>query len=240
MMLSRQILNHISGITAMAKRPRKPKKVQEKRGTNWIVIGGVIFVGVLGLFALLFLALRSPEPAAAVTLADYCSENEDRCVELGTDNAPVTMVEVSDFGCPHCKDFHQEKSATIKETYVDAGQVKWVFLPYALRAETVPAANAALCANEQGQYLEFSDALYRLPIEVGLTRDGFVSAAEEIGLAIDQFESCLQDGRYNQTIANNQEAARAARVSGTPTFFVNNQIISGNAPLAEFERLFNQ
>lgn len=224
----------------MAKRPRKSKKTQEKRGTNWILIGGVIFVGVLGLFALLFLALRSPGAEEAITLAEYCTQNEDRCVELGAEDAPITFVEVSDFSCTHCQAFHQEKSAPIKENYVDTGQVKWVFVPYALRAETVPAANAALCANEQDKYLDFADTLYSFPTEVGLTLDGFVSAAEEIGLAIDDFESCLQDGRYNETISSNQEAARAARVSGTPTFFVNNQMVSGNVPLAEFERLFNQ
>lgn len=224
----------------MAKRPRKVKKVQEKRGTNWMLIGGVIFVGVIGLFALLFLALRAPEPAEVMALSEYCTQNTDRCVEMGAVDAPITFVEVSDFGCPHCQDFHQEKAVTIKQNYVDNGQVKWVTMPYALRAETVPAANAALCADEQGKYFEFANALYNLPTEEALVRDGFYSAAEEVGLEIDPFTSCVDDGRYNDTINSNQQAARTARVSGTPTFFVNDQMVSGNLPLSEFERLFAQ
>ena len=224
----------------MVKKRRKTKKTQEKKGANWLVIGGVGLVGVVGLFALLFLAIREPEAQQSLTLAEYCSQNDEKCASIGSDNAPVTFVEVSDFGCPHCQDFHQEKSAAIKENFVDTGQVKWVFLPYALRPETVPAANAALCAAEQGNYSEFADSLFNLPTETALTRDGFFLAASEIGLNIDSFTACVEDGRYNSTVGDNQQAARAVRVSGTPTFFVNDQIVTGNVPLAEFERLFNQ
>ena len=224
----------------MAKKRRKTKKTQERKGANWLVIGAVALVGIVGLFALLFLAIREPEAQQSQTLAEYCSQNEERCASIGDDNAPVIFVEVSDFGCPHCQSFHQEKSAAIKENYVDTGQVKWVFLPYALRPETVPAANAALCAAEQGKYSQFTDALFNLPTETALTRDGFLEAASEIGLDIDTFTTCVEVGRYNRTVGDNQQAARAVRVSGTPTFFVNDQIVSGNMPLAEFERLFNQ
>ena len=224
----------------MARRRRRAKKTSEKRGTNWLLIGGIGFVGVIVLFGLLYLALRVPETQPSLSLADYCETNEDRCVSIGADDAPVTLVEVSDFGCPHCKAFHEEKSVPIKEKYVDVGQVKWVFLPYALRPETVPAANAALCAADQGKYLEFSNALFSQPVESALIRVGFVAAAEEVGLDSETFTSCLEDGRYNSTIGANQQAARANNVSGTPTFFVNDQIVSGNVPLEEFERLFNQ
>lgn len=224
----------------MAKRPRRVKKTQEKRGTNWVLIGGVIFVGVIGLFALLFLALRAPEPAQVMTLSEYCLQNSDRCVEVGESDAPITFVEVSDFGCPHCQAFHQEKSGPIYDNYVETGRVKWVILPYALRAETVPAANAAMCADEQGRYFDFANNLFDLSTEFALTRDGFIAAAEETNLDIDSFMSCLEEERYNDIIGFNQQAARTNRVSGTPTFFVNDEMISGNVPLAEFERLFNQ
>ena len=224
----------------MAKRSKKSRKTQEKQGTNWLVIGGVVLIGVIGLFALLFLAIREPETQSAQTLATYCADNSDNCVSIGSEDAPVTLVEVSDFGCPHCQAFHQEKSAQIKENYVDTGIVKWVFLPYALRPETVPAANAALCSGDQGSYSEFTDALFDLPTEIALTRDGFITAADEVDLDIDSFTACLEDGRYNRTVSTNQNAARAVRVSGTPTFFVNDQIVTGNVPMSEFERLFSQ
>ena len=224
----------------MARRRRRAKKTAEKKGTNWLVIGGIGLIGIVALFGLLYLAIRGPEAQQRTSLAEYCQANEERCVAIGATDAPVTLVEVSDFGCPHCKAFHQEKSDPIKERYVDTGQVKWVFLPYALRPETTPAANAALCANEQSKYLEFSDALFDQPVETALSRDGFITAGEEVGLDIDSFASCLEDGRYNNVIGANQQVARAARVTGTPTFFVNERTISGNRPLEEFERIFSE
>jgi protein-disulfide isomerase len=127
------------------------------------------------------------------------------------------------------------------ERFVDQGLVRWVSVPYALGPQTVPAANAAMCANEQGQYFEFSEELFNIePIEAALTRDAFLSVGEDIGLDVDSFMVCLEDGRYNNTISTNQATARVAKVSSTPSFFVNDQIIRGNVPLEEFERRFNE
>jgi protein-disulfide isomerase len=184
--------------------------------------------------------VREPAAQKTLSLSNYCQENSANCVRMGAVDAPVTLVEVSDFGCPHCRSFHQEKAALIKEQYVDSGQVKWIFLPYALRPETAPAANAALCAEEQGKYYEFTEALFNQSTETSLTRDGFLLAAEEIGIQTDPFTTCLEDNRYSAIVSENQQAAQSARVTGTPTFFVNDQILRGNVPLAEFESLFNQ
>jgi protein-disulfide isomerase len=223
----------------MAKRSRKSSRSgAPQRGTNWLVVGGAIFLGAVALFALLYLALREPETLA---LADFCTQNQENCITFGDENAPITLVEVSDFGCPHCRDFHQLTAPTLREQYVDSGLVKWVAVPYALRPETVPAANAAMCAAEQGLFVEFTEALYNQPeIEPSLTRDGFMAAAAEIGLETEAFSTCVANAPYNATIARNQDAARSARVTGTPTFFINNEIVRGALPLDEFERRFDQ
>lgn len=220
----------------MAKKPIKSKKQGQGSGTNWLVIGGVILLGAGALFALLYFALREPETQS---LLEYCTAAPDRCVAIGADNAPVNFVEVSDFGCPHCQDFHLEKADAIKENFVDSGEVRWIFLPYALRPETVPAANAAMCAGEQGKYLEFSNAMFDTSdLATSLTRSGILAAGEAAGLEPVAFEACVAEGRYTSTINVNQQAASAAGVSGTPTFFVNDQVIRGNVPLAEFENQF--
>ncbi len=219
----------------MAKKSKRKTQSTDSRSTNWFLIGGVAIAGVVGLFALLFLALQEPKTQ---TLAEYCSANDDRCVTVGSESAPVTLVEVSDFGCPHCRDFHRDTAPSLFSQYVNTDQVKWVFLPFALRADTVPAANAAMCASEQGKYLEFSEALFKTPdVEFALTRDGFLAAADETGLDIDTFTACLIDGRYNSAIGENQDAAGRARISGTPTFFVNDQIVRGAQPYSEFQRI---
>ena len=75
------------------------------------------------------------------------------------------------------------------------------------------------CAAEQDKYYEFAETLFNQATEQALTRDGFLVAANEIGLDEEAFTACLIDGRYNNIIGDNQDAARSARVSGTPTFF---------------------
>lgn len=218
------------------KRRRERRQARQAKSTNWVLIGGGIFVGVVALFGLLYLALREPE---SVSLTDFCANNPERCAVMGDSTAPVTLIEVSDFGCPHCRAFHQETAPLIKEQYVDSGQVRWVFFPYALRPQTVPAANAAMCANEQDKYFEFSEAMFNQESqEASLTRDGFLTAAAEIDLDEDAFATCLEDGTYNSIVGDNQTLARRVGVSGTPTFFVNDGIVRGNVPFQEFQNQF--
>lgn len=222
----------------MAKKPRRTKNTQTSRGTNWLLVGGIAVVGVILLFGLLYLAMREPETQS---LAEYCDEANGNCVVAGDSSAPVTLVEVSDYGCGHCRDFHQTKAAEIMGRFVDEGLVRWISLPYALGAATVPAANAAMCANEQGHYFEFSENLFGMDsVEESLMRDGFLAAGEDADLNIESFTQCLEEGRYNNIISTNQAAARVAGVSATPSFFINDQIIRGNVPLEEFERRFNE
>ena len=222
----------------MAKKPIRSKKTQATKGTNWFVVGGIVILGAIALFALLYIALREPETQ---TLADFCQAADGNCITQGDANAPVTLVEVADFGCVHCRDFHQTKADDLKERFVDAGLVRWVSVPYALSPATVPAANAAFCANEQGKYYEFSRALFNMePASEAIIRSGFLTAGEEAGLDIGSFTSCLEDGRYNNKVSTNQAAASSVGVNSTPSFFVNDQIIRGNVPIEEFERRFNE
>lgn len=218
----------------MAKTPPR-RKQKQTRETNWMVIGGLILVGLLVFGGLIYLALRQTEAAPVQTLAEYCSDNDERCISIGDETAPVTLVEVSDFGCVHCQSFHAETATPLKEQYVDTGDVHWVVLPYALSASTVPAAASGMCANEQGNFFDYANALFAIePATTRLTADGFRQAADSAGLDMDQFVSCMNDGQYLNIISSNQAAARAVGVTGTPTFFLNDEEVSGAQPLAVF------
>lgn len=224
----------------MAKTTPQRRKQKQSRETNWLVIGGLIAVVVLVFGGLLFLALQPSQAKIVQTLADYCAENSDRCAVSGDSNAPITMVEVSDFGCPHCRDFHNETAQSLKEQFVDPGTIRWVALPYALSTTTVPAAAAALCANEQGKYFEYATALFAIePTEARLTPEGYRQAADAVALDIDQFGSCMDDGRNISIVNNNRDAARNVQVSGTPTFFLNDEKLSGAQPLSAFAQVIN-
>ena len=220
----------------MAKKSPQRRK-QQTRETNWAIIGGLIVIGVLVFGGLLYLALRPSQAQPVQTLAEFCAENSDNCIFMGEESAPITLVEVADFGCIHCQDFHNQTATPLKEKYVDTGDVRWVFLPYALSPTTVPAAASAMCANEQGQFFPYASALFAIePPTTRLSADGYRQAAESVGLDLDEFTSCMDDGRNLAKVNTNQDKARAVGVSGTPTFFLNDQELSGAQPLSVFSQ----
>lgn len=227
----------------MAKVAPRRQPVRQQRNTNWYLLGGIIAIGVIGLFALLFLSLQGPtpgetadNPSGEAIVAGYCERNPERCVAKGSADAPVTIVEVSDYGCGHCRNFNLSTAGVLDETYVATDEVRWISLPYALRPDTAPAAESALCAAEQDSYWDYHHALFEQQgSNVALTRAGFLQAAEDLGLDVDAFATCLDDGRYTETVQNNMTIAAQAGVTGTPSFFINGQLMSGNRPLGDFQ-----
>ncbi len=220
--------------------PQRRKKQQQTRETNWLVVGGLIVVSLVVFGGLLFLALRPTESQTVQTLAEFCESNPQNCAAIGNEDAPVTMVEVSDFGCSHCTAFHNNTAEDLKAEFVDNGTMRWVALPYALSATTVPAAGAAMCAGEQDSYFDFATALFAIEsLDVRLTAAGFEQAAESIGLDMDAFRSCMDDGRNLDLVNTNRDMARTNRVSGTPTFFLNDVTLTGQQPLSAFAETIN-
>ncbi len=238
----------------------KPVKAPPKSGgTNWILIGGIVGVGAILLIALLLYSTTSgggsinPRDAATQTaesrlslgelgqqLATYCEDNPQRCFAKGSETAPVTIFEFSDYGCGHCRDFNLDGGAdTIDTQYVKAGQVRWVNVPFALRSETLPAAASAMCAGEQGKLFEYHKVLFSQQTEAqGLAREGFVKAATTVGLDLNAFERCLDANKHVADVNGNMTLANQAGLEGTPTFFVNGQKLAGNN-LAGLQQLIN-
>lgn len=221
----------------MAKRQRTTRRParQPKRETNWLLIGGIVLAGV-AVIALLALALR--EPAAAAGLADFCAENPENCIVNGSDDAPVTIVEVSDYGCIHCRNFNLETAGLLEDLYVTPGDVRWITLPFALSTTTVPAASAALCAEEQGLFPEFHRRMFENQPASGVPAD-HTAVAQSVGLDMTAFNSCVDSNRYDSTVSANVRAANLAGVNATPTFFINGKMVEGNRPLPTFQQEIN-
>ena len=219
------------------KQRQTAQQAQPGRQTNWIVIGGVALGGLLILAGLLWLAWN-PQPATARTLSAYCARNEGRCISLGSATAPVTVVEVSDYGCSHCREFNLTTGPLLEEAYVASGQARWVVVPFALGPQTLPAAAAAMCAAEQDAFMPYHRALFQGAPE-GLTRAGFIEAAGRVDLDVAQFSACIDANRHNAAVQANSQAATQAGVTGTPTFFINDGKLEGNWPFEEFQRRIN-
>ncbi len=217
----------------MSKKSNKRRKNQVGRQTNWTVVYGIIGAGVIGLLALLVL---NQQPQTLLSLEDRCDE-EGSCVAFGEASAPVQIIEILDFGCTHCRDFHEDTAVQIDEAYVQTGQAQFIYYPYALNSATLPAANASLCANEQDAYMPFVDELFaQFEVQGIRERSGLLRVAETVGLEMTQFESCVDNGRYNDVIQENIEIARQNRITSTPTFLINGRQISGAFPFETFRQ----
>lgn len=230
---------------------RRTLDEQEKSGPNWMIIGGIAAVGIVALLGLLIVTVTA-EPTAAVptpaltenvsAITEYCEVNEDRCLIYGEETAPVTFLEVSDYGCPHCFDFNNDSVPALKQEFVDTGLVRWIVLPYALSDQTHGGAVATMCAAEQGVELglEFHEQLFGLQRTGGFnTTEGFLSVARNAGVDSAQFEQCLEAETYSSQVHLNRQAARQAGVNSTPTVFINDRAISGNVGLDVYRQRIN-
>lgn len=135
----------------------------------------------------------------------------------GPKDAPVTVVEFTDFQCPWCKRSQDQVSA-MEQTY--GTKVKMVdrMFPLQMHPRAFPAAEAAFCAKEQGKYWEMRDKLF--PSQT-LSDDDFKQFAKEIGLKEKKFEQCLASHKYDDDIKADMADGARFGVQGTPTFFVN-------------------
>lgn len=154
----------------------------------------------------------------------------------GPESAPVTIVEFSDFQCPHCRTFHMEIFPTLQSFYGD--NVRWVFVNKFFADGHQYAEKAAIggeCAARQGKFWEYADFVFAHQEELG---DGLVDrAASEVGLDTASYAQCL-DGREtaSEVAADQAEAARVG-VDGTPYFFVNGQMVRGAQPVGVFNQI---
>lgn len=148
--------------------------------------------------------------------------------EVGPANAPVTIVEFSDFECPYCSRFLTTlKSVT--EKYRD--QVRLVFRQFPLNSihsSAQKAAEASLCASDQGKFWEMHDLMFA--DQKNLQIKDLQSKAESAGLDLDIFESCLSSDKYQQRVLQDVAEGSVAGVTGTPSLFINGRPLSGNVP----------
>jgi protein-disulfide isomerase len=154
----------------------------------------------------------------------------------GPANAPVTIVEFSDFECPYCS-----RGRTVADKVLAAypGKVRLVFRDYPLDFHTKAqkASEAGHCAHEQGKFWEMHDKMFDAQDKIDVA--DLKAAAKGLGLDASKFDECLDSGRMATRVKENLEAGQAAGVSGTPAFFVNGRLLSGAQPLERFKEIID-
>ena len=152
----------------------------------------------------------------------------------GPANAPVTILEFSDFQCPYCRLFAQDVLPKIREKYISTGKVRIIWRDMAIRGpESETAGAAALCAHEQGRFWAYHDLLYMRQQgqnEGAFAADKLKGFANEVGrIRPDLYTQCLDSGRYLPAVkASTQDAQTTLKLTGTPTFFINGQKVEGD------------
>ena len=157
--------------------------------------------------------------------------------QRGPDDAPVIIVEFADFQCPFCRKA-QPTVTQILETYGDQVRLIHMDFPLSQHPAAQGAAIAARCADEQGQFWPYHDALYANQADLSHAR--FKSIARTLGLAAATFDACLDSQRYASEIAADQSVGRQIGVSSTPSFVINHKALAGAASFAQFRALIDQ
>src|SRR2546426_8942793 len=140
---------------------------------------------------------------------------------LGRADAPVTLVEFSDYQCPFCQRFFAATLSALKKHYVDTGKVRYVFRDFPLdqlHPQARKAAEAAHCAGEQRKYWEMHDTLYRN--QRALQVEHLKEFALELSLNGNAFNTCLDGGRHPATVSQHHAAGSRPGVTRTPAFLV--------------------
>ncbi|MEW5896892.1 MAG: thioredoxin domain-containing protein [Nanoarchaeota archaeon] len=152
---------------------------------------------------------------------------------LGSSDAPVTILEFSDFQCPFCKRGY-ETMKQVEGAYIISGKVRLVFrnFPLSFHEEAKPAALAAACAKEQGEFWKYHDKLFENQDVLGA--DNYKKWAKELGLDTEKFNNCLESKKYEDEIEADIADGQSYGITGTPAFFVNGRLISGAQPYEVF------
>ena len=146
---------------------------------------------------------------------------------LGPKNASVTIVEFSDFQCPFCARA-SETLKRVREHFGDKIRIVFRHYPLPIHKDAPKAAEAAICANEQGKFWEMHDHLFASAPKLEIA--DLQRYAVEIGLNKEQFNQCLSSGKYAKTWALDKTDGTSYGMTGTPSFFINGRIIGGGAP----------
>jgi len=155
----------------------------------------------------------------------------------GPANAPIVLVEYTDYQCPYCNRV-QPTIAALMERY--DGQIRHVFknLPLPNHPQAQLAGEAALCAQDQGKYWEFHDWLFAN--QRTMNRETMVAAAGELGMDAELFEACIEQKTHAGTVSADAREARSFGITGTPGFLINGRVLTGAQPIEAFEVVINE
>ena len=252
---------------------KENEKIIKKSTFDRLIIIIIITIGIAGFFAGSYTSNLNSDQISQEELKEEIAKLELKILQnqlpsnqpmiplkistdndpiIGNPNAPITIIEFSDFQCPFCAKFHIQTLPKIMDEYIKEGTVKLVFRDFPIQSihpNALPASVAAECANEQGKFKEMHDKLFDKQNEWNNKNTdnviiSFNQYALEIGLEEEKFDSCLKNGKYIEEIQKDLYDGKAYGISGTPGFFIGNDKIGfvelkGAQPFESFKKVID-
>lgn len=183
-------------------------------------------------------ASATTDPNAPQQVTRY-SITEDDDPSFGPADAPITIIEFSDYQCPYCQKWHDQVWPKLQEAF--PGKIRLVYRDfplYSIHSNAGPAAEAADCAGDQNKYWEYHDLLFSGQNELG--PETYQLYASNLGLDINKFTECVESKKYEAEVNADYTYAAQLGIQSTPTFFVNGVALIGAQPFEVFQKLINQ
>lgn len=231
-------------------------KDQATKNNSYLIPGAIVLAGVLIAGAVLYSSNKPAGNPGQANLGDSVAEKTANVGDLADDDpvlgnpeAPVTIVEFSDFQCPFCRRFYLSTLPEIKEKYVKTGKVKFIYRDFPLTSIHDMAktyAEAGECADDQGKFWAIHDKIFNEQDKQGVgTVTDYTAAdvkrwARELGLDGAKFDQCLDSGKYAAEVEKDFSDGEKAGVQGTPATFVNGRLLAGAVPFAQFKVLIEE
>jgi len=250
------------------------EKISVKKSTfNGLLVGIIILVGITAFFAGSYTSNLNSNQISTADLDEAMAKLELKLLQnqlptkqavepikismdddpiIGNPDAPITIVEFSDFQCPFCARFHTQTLPLLLEEYIEQDKVKIVFRDFPIQSihpNALPASIAAECANDQNKFREMHDVLFEKQnswnrVETNDALSLFSQYASDMQLDQETFDSCLTSGKHIPEIQNDLNDGRDYGVSGTPGFFVGNDQIGfvelkGAQPFESFKKVID-
>ncbi len=236
----------------------------EKQKRDWLLPVSILIAGLMITVALIYNAGNGGTPGNQNQNGAEAAQAGD--IDLssvafsGKSDAPLTLLEYGDYQCPYCARFFEQTEPSINSEYIATGKVKFAYKDMAfLGPESVAAASAAACAQDQGKFWEYHDALYNIEAKEDETDDGkvngssensgnltralFVALAQKFSLNATDFTACFDSKKYESRVqASTAEAGiLMGQNASTPSFFLNGKLLfQGALPFSSFKQALDK
>jgi protein-disulfide isomerase len=220
-----------------------PAKASSSNRAFYILIVAVAIAGIAGLT---YQSTRSKESPAATQIDSSLPPVNSSGYTIGNGSAPLEVTEFGDFECPACGNFATLTEPDIRKRYVSTGKVLWRFVDFPLSGHrnTWQASRAAACADEQGKFWEFHDALYQTQDQWNGEATGnpdkyMKQLGKQLGLSTNQFDQCVDSKKMQAKVQAHYALAVARKVSQTPTFVIGDKQVPGALSFDQFAKLLD-